>query len=102
MLETINPQFAYGVAGTVGGIITLAVGYRKARQAKKKIKFDIHRAADTIVEAVGVALAFSVGIPVSNFTLVLTIIAASGIDSLTNKFGIKLIPLLKNLAKKKK
>ncbi len=98
----MNPQFLFGAAGVIGGATRGYIAFRQNQKRNKKIKFDIHRFADTVVESIATGLLFAVGLPVTYVALLVTALAAGGVDSFTNKFGIKIIPLLKKLAKNSK
>jgi len=102
----MNPQLLFGIAGFVGGVARGLITFAVKKSKDKKIKFDAHVLGDTAWQGALTGVAFSVGLPVGWAVLAVTALAGAGVDSFTNKFGIKVLPFLKGKAieydKKKK
>ena len=103
---SLNPQVLFGAAGAIGGLVVGIRGYFLAKKESKKAVFDMYRFSDTITQAIGAGVAFSMGLPVTYVTLGCCALVGAGVDTITNKYGIQIIPLLKKFSqestKKKK
>lgn len=103
-LLSMNPKLLFGAAGMIGAGIRGLIAYFRIK--KKSKKFDISQYSDTLIEGIASGIAFSIGLPICYASLGITLLAGAGIDTYTNKLGIKILPLLrdfvKGLKKKKK
>ena len=97
---SLNPMLLFGVAGLLGAGIRGIVVFYKRKRNKPKTKFDSAMYIDTLVEGISAGIAFSLGLPITWIALVVTAVAGSGIDTITNQLGIKIMPILKKFAKK--
>ncbi len=98
MLNKIDPMLLFGAAGIIGGVVRGGIAYYKAKKSDK-IKFDIDRFTDTIVKGAATGVGFGLGLPISYLSLGITALAGAGVDSYLNKFGIKILPTLRKIAK---
>jgi len=94
----LNPQLLFGAAGVIGAGVRGLVAYYKVKKANPKIKFDTAMFIDTAIAGIGAGIAFSVGLPISYVSMAVTALAGVGVDSYTNKFGIKITPMLRDWA----
>jgi hypothetical protein len=101
MIESIDPMVFFGVAGAVGGAARGVLAFYKIKKEKPKTEFDISVFGDTLVEGVITGVAASLGLPFNGVSLIVAGIASAGVDSYTNKLGIKILPMLKDMANKK-
>jgi hypothetical protein len=92
MIETINPQLLFGAAGIFGAGLRGLVGYFVAKKKDKTVKFDLAVYSDTLLKGIATGLAFSIGLPVTWVVVGVTALAATGVDTYFNKFGISIIP----------
>lgn len=99
-LTTINPQILFGAAGLVGAGVRGLIAFYKRKKEKPKTEFDISVFLDTAMEGIGAGIAFAIGLPATYISLGVTALASAGIDTYANKFGIKIIPTLRDIAKK--
>lgn len=100
---SMNPLLLFGTAGFVGAGVRGIIAYYKAKKiSMDKVEFDQVKFSNTLVNGIGAAIAFSIGLPVTYISLLVTAIASAGADTYLNKFGIKIIPMLRDFAKKKK
>jgi hypothetical protein len=101
MLEIIesNPMIVFGVAGCIGAGVRGAIAYVKAKKENKKLEFDISIFGDTLAEGAAAGVGISLGLPLNYVSLGVAALSGAGVDSYTNKLGIKIFPMLKDLAK---
>lgn len=99
---SLNPMILFGTAGAIGAGVRGAIAYYKLKQDKPKLEFDKSIFSDTVSQGIVGGIAFSAGLPVSYVSLGVVGLASAGIDSFFNKFGIKIIPVLRDIALGKK
>jgi hypothetical protein len=99
-LTTINPQILFGAAGFVGAGLRGALAFYKLKQEQPKIKFDPAVFIDTAIEGIGAGMLFAVGLPATFVSLGVTALASAGVDTYLNKFGVKITPMLRDIAMK--
>jgi len=95
-----NPMLLFGVAGAIGAGARGLIAYYKRKQNEKKTEFDISVYSDTIVQGVVTGIAAAATLPVSYAALGLTAVGSAGVDTYLNKFGIKIMPILKKIVVK--
>lgn len=99
-LTTINPMILFGAAGFVGAGIRGLMAYYKAKQKDKKLEFDPAIFMDTAIQGIGAGILFATGLPATFVSLGVTALASAGVDTYTNKAGIKIVPVLRDIALK--
>ena len=99
-LTTISPQILFGAAGFIGAGARGAIAFYKAKKEKPKLQFDTAMFMDTAIEGIGAGILFAVGLPATFISLGVTALASAGVDSYMNKFGIKIVPTLRDIAMK--
>ena len=100
-ISGVSPQMLFGAAGFIGAGIRGAIAFVQAKKKKPKLQFDVSRFIDTAAEGVATGIAFAIGLPISYAALGVTALAAAGVDTYANKFGIKIIPVLRDIVIKK-
>ena len=92
-----NPVLVFGFAGLIGGAVRGVIAYRQAKK-EDDVDFDKSIFSDTIIKGVAAGAAISLGLPYNPISLIVTALAAAGVDTYTNKFGLSMIPALRDYA----
>jgi len=100
-LLSYNPQVLFGAAGFIGAALRGGIAYYKLKKDKPKTAFDKSIFMDTAVQGAATGVAFAVGLPITYAALGITALAGAGVDTMANKFGIKIVPVLRDLVIKK-
>ena len=99
-LTTINPMLLFGAAGFAGAGVRGLIAFYKAKKEDPKLVFDSAVFIDTAAKGVGAGVSFSLGLPITYVALGITALASAGVDTFFNKFGIKITPMLRDIAMK--
>jgi len=100
-LLSYNPQVLFGAAGFIGAALRGGIAFYQIKKAQPKTTFDKSIFMDTAIEGIGTGIAFAVGLPITYAALGVTALASAGVDTMANKFGIKIVPVLRDLVIKK-
>jgi len=99
-LTTISPQILFGAAGFIGAGARGALAFYQAKKAEPKLQFDVSVFIDTAIKGIGAGILFAMGLPSTIMSLGVTALASAGVDTYFNKFGVKIIPTLRDIAMK--
>jgi hypothetical protein len=97
MIESINPQLLFTMAGVLGGGIRGLISYYQDKKSDD-IEFDAAYYSDTIIKGAVAGAAMSIGLPINWASLLVAALASAGVDTYSNRLGISIIPALKDYA----